>query len=161
MCQVNVGGDNGIHCWDEATGDVGYSLTGAPWSGISQRGLAYRADDDTFYIGGWNEGVIYHVAGASHPTPGATLGSCTPEEPGIAGLAWNGTAGSLVDGRQHGRQHHLPARPGRPARRSRPLGFPETEEFSGAGLEMAADGNLWMASQTSGTVYLSTAACPR
>ena len=159
MCQVNVGGDNGIHCWDEATGDVGYSLTGAPWSAISQRGLAYREDDDTFYIGGWNEGVIYHVAGDSHPTPGETLGSCTPEEEGIAGLAWNGTAGSLWMTGSTADNTIYQLNPETCATLST-LGFPETEAFSGAGLEMAADGNLWMTSQTSGTAYLVDSGVP-
>ncbi|MGI6692854.1 MAG: hypothetical protein ACOX46_03530 [Limnochordia bacterium] len=29
-------------------------------------GLAYDADTDTFYIGGWNEDIIYKVAGPSY-----------------------------------------------------------------------------------------------
>ena len=56
MCQVAVGADNGIYCWDPATGEVQDIARGGPWAGISQRGLAYNPDDDTFYIGGWNEG---------------------------------------------------------------------------------------------------------
>ena len=68
MAQVNVGGDNGIYCWDLNTGAVVDSITGAfPWTGISQRGLAYRPDDNSFYIGGWNEGVVYHVRGSRVP----------------------------------------------------------------------------------------------
>ena len=34
MAQVNVGGDNGIYCWNLDTGAVVYSITGAfPWDG--------------------------------------------------------------------------------------------------------------------------------
>lgn len=29
LCQVNVGGDNGIHCWDPDTGSVVHAITGA------------------------------------------------------------------------------------------------------------------------------------
>jgi hypothetical protein len=48
MCQVNVGGDNGIYCWNPDTGAVVDSITGSfPWTGSSQRGVAYRPDDDT------------------------------------------------------------------------------------------------------------------
>jgi hypothetical protein len=68
--QVNVGGDNGIYGLDPSDGSVEQVITGSPWDGISQRGLAYDPDNDVFYIGGWNEGIIYRVAGLSHPTPG-------------------------------------------------------------------------------------------
>ena len=57
--QVNVGGDNGIYGLDPADGSVEQVITGAPWDGISQRGLAYDPDADVFYIGGWNEGIVY------------------------------------------------------------------------------------------------------
>ena len=64
LCQVNVGGDNGIYCMDPATGTVVTTIAGAfQWTNTSQRGLAYRPDDDSFYIGGWNEGIVYHIAG--------------------------------------------------------------------------------------------------
>jgi len=96
MCQVNVGGDNGIYCWDTSTGASTRHIAGAfAWTGISQRGLAYRPDDDSFYIGGWNEGILYHVAGFSHPTPGAVLGQCFPADPNISGLAWNPAVGQV------------------------------------------------------------------
>ena len=68
--QVNVGGDNGIYGLDPSDGSVVESITGSPWDNISQRGLAYDPDADVFYIGGWNEGVIYRVAGPVPPDPG-------------------------------------------------------------------------------------------
>jgi subtilisin family serine protease len=90
MCQLAVGGDNGIHCWDVDTGAEVDSITGPfPWTAISQRGLAYRADDDSFYVGGWNEGVLYHVKGLSHPDKGAVIGQCSPADGSISGLGYN------------------------------------------------------------------------
>ncbi len=93
--QVNVGGDNGIYGLDPADGSVDQVITGSPWSDTSQRGLAYDPAADVFYIGGWDEGVIYRVAGPSHPTPGETLSQCNPPDPNISGLAWNGSFGLL------------------------------------------------------------------
>ena len=38
MCQLSVGGDNGIHCWNPLTGGEVDSISGAfPWTGLSQR----------------------------------------------------------------------------------------------------------------------------
>nr|WP_051766682.1 S8 family serine peptidase [Saccharothrix syringae] len=82
VCQVAVGGDNGIHCWNPATGEDVERIAGPlPWTATSQRGLAYRPDDDTFYVGGWNEGVIYHVKGLSHPDTPSTASTPTPARP--------------------------------------------------------------------------------
>src|SRR5262245_1003550 len=78
LWQVNVGGDNGIYGLDPADGSVQDVITGNPWDNVDQRGLAYDPGTDTFYIGGWNEGIIYHVAGPGWPTPGETLGQCNP-----------------------------------------------------------------------------------
>ena len=93
--QVAVGGDNGIYGLDPADGSVEQVITGSPWDDISQRGLAYDPDTDVFYIGGWNEGIVYRVAGPSHPTPGETLNQCSPPDFAISGLAWNRSFGML------------------------------------------------------------------
>ena len=78
MWQVNVGGDNGIYGVNPETGAVVMSITsGGAWTSISQRGLAYDADTDTFYIGGWNEDIIYHIMGPSWSTPGAVIEAYT------------------------------------------------------------------------------------
>ena len=62
LWRVNVGGDNCIYELDPifrvATGN---KICGAPWTAFSQRGLAYDVATDTYYVGGTNEGVIYHV----------------------------------------------------------------------------------------------------
>ena len=94
--QLDVGGTNGIYCWDPATGNVTGSITAAlPWTATSQRGLAYSEEDDTFYVGGWNEGVIYHVKGLSYSDKGAVISQCAPPDPSISGLAYNGSANVL------------------------------------------------------------------
>ena len=107
--QVNVGGDNGIYGLDPADGSVEQVITGSPWGSISQHGLAYDPDADVFYIGGWNEGIIYRVAGPSHPTPGGTLNQCNPPDFAISGLAWNRSFGLLWQATNSGTRLDLPA----------------------------------------------------
>ena len=75
LWHVNVGGDNAIYGIDPADGSVVETVTGPGWTDVSQRGLAFDEATDTFYIGGWNEGIVYHVAGPSWPEPGALRGS--------------------------------------------------------------------------------------
>ncbi|GAB2607012.1 hypothetical protein GCM10027067_18140 [Pseudactinotalea suaedae] len=153
LCQVNVGGDNAIVCFDPATGEETGRLTGSPWSAVSQRGVAYDAGDDVFYIGGWNEGVIYTVAGFSHGNPGETLSSCEPDEPGIAGIAYNPTSDTIW---------FVPSVASTAIYQISPedcstlstVGFPNTGEYPGAGLEMDASGALWATDQLTGGVYL-------
>ena len=71
--QVNVGATTASTASTRADGSVEQVITGDPWDNTSQRGLAYDPAADVFYIGGWNEGIVYRVAGPSHPTPGETL----------------------------------------------------------------------------------------
>jgi subtilisin family serine protease len=159
MCQVNVGGDNGIYCWDPNTGDIVASITGSfPWTGISQRGLAYRPDDDTFYIGGWNEGIVYHVAGLSHSEPGAVLDSCTPTDPSISGLAWNPAFNILWMATNSPTDTIYQLDP-TTCESLGTLAHPQPN-FNGAGLEMDEEGNLWMISQFPNVVYLMDSGVP-
>ena len=109
--QVNVGGDNGIYGLDPTDGSVVQIITGSPWDGTSQRGLAYDPAADVFYIGGWNEGIVYRVAGPSHATPGETLSQCSPPDPNISGLAWNGSFGHALGGHELRHRHDLADRP--------------------------------------------------
>jgi subtilisin family serine protease len=89
MCHGDdVGADrpdfaNAILCWDPDTGQVVDSLTIPPRRSIdSLHAVAYRADDDSFYIWG-NELLgdpsrweIRHIKGLSHPDKGALIDSC-------------------------------------------------------------------------------------
>ncbi|MDV3221008.1 S8 family serine peptidase [Intrasporangium sp.] len=153
ICQVNVGGDNAIVCFDPATGTETDRISGSPWNGISQRGLAYNAADDVFYIGGWNEGILYTVAGTTHPTPGQTLATCEPAEPGIAGLAYNGTSDTvwMVPSVQSTVFYQLSPED---CSTLKTVAYPTADEFPGSGLEVDEAGNLWTANQVDGRAYL-------
>jgi hypothetical protein len=160
MCQVNVGGDNGIYCWDRGTGAVTRSITGAfAWTGISQRGLAYRPDDDSFYIGGWNQGILYHVAGFSHPTPGQILSQCNAPDFNISGLAWNSAVGQVWEATNSVTDTIYRVDPTTCATVST-LPHPGHDQFDGAGLEMDEGGNLWMIRQSPNTVFLVDSGVP-
>jgi hypothetical protein len=159
ICQVNVGGDNGIYCWDPNTGQVTGSITsGGPWTQISQRGLAYRPDDDSFYIGGWNQGVIYHVKGLSYPDKGAVISQCNAPDFNISGLAWNPAFNILWEATNSPTDTIYEVNPdtcGMLATLPHP-----NPGFNGAGLEMDEAGNLWMVSQNAHNAYLVESGVP-
>lgn len=161
MCQVNVGGDNGIHCFDPETGTETAVITGdAEWDSTSQRGLAYDPAADVFYIGGWNSDAIFTVAGLSHPTPGAQLARCVPDEPSVAGLAYNPTSGTLwmVPSTAATTMFYQLS----PADCSTisTVDYPGDDAGPGAGLELDATGALWAANQVTGEVYLVDVGVP-
>jgi subtilisin family serine protease len=159
VCQVNVGGDNGIYCWDTETGDVVDKITGSfPWSQTSQRGLAYRADDDSFYIGGWNEGVIYHINGLSSDEPGTVIETCKPSDGSISGLAYNSSMGVLWMATNSPTDTIYELNPDDCTVLST-LAHPSAG-FNGAGMEMDDEGNLWMIGQYPNTVYLIESGVP-
>ena len=87
LWQVNVGGDNAIYGLDPTNGEVLDVVSGPEWTGTSQQGLAYDQSSDTFYIGGWNEGIATSPArpGRRRARPSAPA----PDDPNISGLAWN------------------------------------------------------------------------
>ncbi|MDT8307089.1 MAG: carboxypeptidase regulatory-like domain-containing protein [Anaerolineae bacterium] len=159
ICQVNVGGDNGIYCWNKNTGDVTRSITGSfPWTSISQRGLAYRPDDDTFYIGGWNQNILYQVRGFSHGTPGEVVNQCSFSGIGISGLAWN-PAASIVWVATNSASDPIYQVDPDTCTILGSLPHP-SPGFDGAGLEMDTTGNLWMIDQDPNTAYLIESGVP-
>jgi hypothetical protein len=159
MCQVNVGGDNGIYCWSLATGELVETITGGfPWTAISQRGLAYRPDDDTFYVGGWNEGIIYHVKGLSHPDRGEVISQCSPPDGTISGLAWNGSFGILWMATNSPTDTLYELNPDTCTVLGT-LAHPNPG-FNGAGLELNGAGNLWTVSQSARQAYLVESGVP-
>ena len=157
--QVNVGGDNGIYGINPADGSVDQVITGSPWSNTSQRGLAYDPAADVFYIGGWNEGVVYRVAGPSHPTPGETLSSCNPADPNISGLAWNGSFQMLWEATNSDTDTIFLIDPAT-CDTVRALAHPDGGGFGGAGIETDVVGNLWLTGQNTGNVYLVESGLP-
>jgi hypothetical protein len=152
MCQTSVGGDDGIHCWDPSTGQEQAHISGSfPWTTAPQEGLAYRPDDDSFYVGGWGQGVVYHVAGLSSEQPGEVLGSCTPADGRISGLAWNPSYEVLWEATNSPTDSIFAIDPAT-CMASTTLPFPDPG-FNGGGLDMNYAGDLWAVSQA-GTVYL-------
>ncbi|HUP54646.1 MAG TPA: carboxypeptidase regulatory-like domain-containing protein [Methylomirabilota bacterium] len=159
LWQVNIGGDNAIYGLDPTDGTVVDVITGSPWSNVSQRGLAYDGANDEFYIGGWNEGIVYRVAGPSHPTPGATLGQCAPEDPAISGLAWNGSFRMLWV-QTNSETDDISLIDPTTCETSTTIGHPEGGGFNGAGLETDVVGNLWTVGQNSGDAWLIESGLP-
>jgi hypothetical protein len=157
--QVAVGGDNGIYGLDPADGSVEQVITGSPWDGISQRGLAYDPDNDVFYIGGWNEGIVYKVAGPSWPTPGETLNQCSPPDYAISGLAWNRSFGMLWQATNSESDSIFLLDP-MTCEASVALPHPDGGGYNGAGLEIDVVGNLWTVGQGSGNAYLIESGLP-
>lgn len=159
LCQVNVVGDNGIYCLDPSNGNVVQKITGAlPWTANSQRGLAYRPDDDSFYIGGWNEGVVYHIRGLSAANPGEVIGSCRPADGSISGLAYNASMGVLWAATNSPTDTIYELNPDDCTVLST-LAHP-SPGFNGGGLEIDELGNLWMISQSPNKVFLVDSGVP-
>jgi subtilisin family serine protease len=156
---VNVGGDNGIYGVDPSDGSVAQVITGSPWADTSQRGLAYDPAADVFYIGGWNEGIVYRVAGPSHPTPGETLSQCAPDAPDISGLAWNGSFGKLWEATNSDSDAMFLIDPTTCATEDA-IGHPDGGGFNGAGIELDRVGNIWTVGQNSGNAYLVDSGLP-
>ena len=78
---LDVGGDNALHEMNPATGYTGTTISG-PWT-VSQRGLAYDPDTNTWFVGGWNEDTIYHINSSGTLLDSKNVGL------NIAGLAYN------------------------------------------------------------------------
>jgi hypothetical protein len=95
-CHLYRSGDRGIHCHDLETGEEVAAIAGVfPWTEVDQYALAYRPDDDSFYVGGWRSRTIYHVSGFSDAEPGRLIDSCPDPRDATVGFAWNPTLGLL------------------------------------------------------------------
>ena len=157
MWQVNVGGDNGIYGLDVETGAVVMKITSGPWTGTSQRGLAYDADTDTFYIGGWNEDIIYHIHGPSHGSPGSVITAYTFPV-GIAGLAWHPDGILWVS--NNGEPDMIFGLDPDALEVVYQFLHPYGGDYCGAGLALNSDGNLWVASMDNTRIYLVNTEMP-
>lgn len=153
---VSEGGDNGIYALDCATGKIAMHIEAeGSWTAVSQRGLAYDPETDTFYIAGWNENMIYHFKGPSWDYPGEALEKWQGPSSGIAGLAYRPGGALWVacqDGARGDRIYAID-----PATRSilRTIQHPSLGRGNmSCGLDMDADGNLWVGSFGNSTVYL-------
>ena len=153
LWQVNVGGDNCIYELDPANGNVLSTICDPDgiWNLTPQRGLAYDAGTDTFYVGGWNDDIVYHIQGPTLANPGKIIDQFNFN--GIAGLAfapdgtlWIGTNACpdmlyQIDLTTHNVIQCF--------------AHPEYQTycFVAGGLACDNDGKLWMVSQATKTVY--------
>ena len=150
MWQVNVGGDNGVYGMDPETGAVVCWINTGAWTDVSQRGLAYCPDDDTFCIGGWNENIIYRFKGIDWDNPGEIIDQWTfPHS--IAGLEWHPSGVLWVTSNAQWDMIYAVDPATHAVIESAPN--PGTEEYTGAGLAVDLEGNLWVMSQKEKTIY--------
>ena len=151
MWQVNVGGDNCLYELDTNSGATGNTVCG-PWS-TSQRGVAYDPDTDSFYVGGWNEGIVYHIDATGALIEQWTVGLS------ISGLAFNHQAGFLfiIENSDFDTVSVMDVANGTIVNSFTIPGF---GNFVGAGLEIDCDGNLWAANQGDANAYLVDSGVP-
>ncbi len=86
--QVNVGEDDCLFEIDPAAKAVTGKKICGPWQ-VSQRAVAYDYVTDTYYVGGGNEGIVYHVDAAGGLIGSRYIGL------DITGLAYNPGTGHL------------------------------------------------------------------
>jgi N-acetylneuraminic acid mutarotase len=142
---LDVGGDDCIHEIDPASGVTGNTVC-PPWS-ISQRGIAYDPETDTYYGGGWNDFTIYHF-----DSSGAMLDS---QDVGLAisGLAFNPDTQHLfvMVNDSPNTIHVLDVANGYADLGD--IAVSGFNDFDGAGLEIGCDGSLWAVNQGSNEVF--------
>ena len=149
-----MGGDNGIYGIDPPT-------DGGPEDhrvAVGRRQPAWprlRRGADVFYIGGWNEG---HVSRAARP-PRQTLSQCSPPDPNISGLAWNGSFGLLWEQTNSDTDTIWLIDP-ITCEATRGIPHPDGGGFGGAGIELDAVGNIWTVGQNSLNAYLVESGLP-
>jgi large repetitive protein len=139
---LNVGGDNSIRKIQASTGTV-VKVVGGTWTANSQRGLAFDAQKDEFYVGGWNDNIIYHL-----DNNGNILSSFPFS--GISGLAWdqhgNNNQGSLWIMTNSDPNNYYEVNPTN-GNILKTFLIPGGQAYGGAGLDIKDNGNLCIANQ--------------
>ncbi|RKZ31740.1 hypothetical protein DRQ36_01075 [bacterium] len=89
MWQIAVGGSNFLYAFDVVTGDIVDSIGDftLPWTAASQRGVGYDFSRDVFYVGGWNDNLIYEIKGKDWDVPGEVMN--TYSAPNCAGIGFD------------------------------------------------------------------------
>ena len=153
LWQVNVGGDNGIYQLEPTTGTVINSIhdPGYTWDSLSQRGLAYDPNDDVFYIGGWNQDMVYRIKGLSWNNPGEIISSFPFMS--ISGLGWH-PSGTLWIAINAPTDMIYQVNPDDGIIINQIVAPGTGDGYWGAGLEIDNDGNLWVVCQDNDEVYL-------
>jgi hypothetical protein len=150
--RVLVGGDNCIYEVNPTSGPTGNKICGSPWANISQRGLAYDIVNNAFFVGGWNEGIVYHIDSSGNVIDSASVG--LP----ISGLAYSAQNGHLlVMSNQAGAPDVtvLDALNNYAVLGTFFIGgsSPVMTAYGQAGMEFDCAGNLWVIDQNTQTVY--------
>lgn len=161
MCQLAAttdGRDSAIYCWEPTSGRVIDVIAGT-WSQNTQLGLAYRADDDSFYVGGPSDGIIYHVEGLSGLDRGRIVSSCSPPDSNISGLAYNEGVGVLWVATSSSTDTIYELNP-EDCSVLGTLKHPQSGGYQGAGLDLDNEGNLWIVGQYPSKVYLVDSGVP-
>jgi hypothetical protein len=142
---VNVGGDDCISEMDPNNLVLtGNEICGSPWTNISQRGLAYDAVNDGFFIGGWNEFTVYHIDNTGAVLDSQFVGL------GISGLAFFPDTGHLfvqVSDPVDFSIHILDVNNGYNEVGSFNVSDGAFDDHGGAGMDSDCDGNLLILNQ--------------
>ncbi|WP_217575785.1 S8 family serine peptidase [Streptomyces sp. GbtcB7] len=140
-----------INCVDPDTEKITQTIDVSGVGGGYMPGVAYRADDDTFYLGSSDTGKVYRVAGASHAAPGKVLSSCQWNR-AINGVAYHAGTGNL----------YLTSLAGSNAihefdpvacKEVGTLPDPDPNPLSLSGIAVDPSGDLWVASHRARTAY--------
>jgi hypothetical protein len=148
----NVSGNNAINSFDIATGTLQNTITG-DWAFESQRGLAFDAAHNEFYIGGWNSDKIWRVDAST----GVTISEFAFEN--VSGLAWNPFGGPTGNGSLWVAGNTVDdlvteIDPNNGWAVIQNYIIPNGVDYSSAGLEVDNSGNLWTVNQSNEIVYL-------
>ena len=151
--RVAVGGDNCLHELNPvALSQTGNTICGSPWTNISQRGMAYDAINNAYFVGGWNEGIVYHIDSDGVVIDSASVGLS------ISGMAYNASNGHLLvmsntDGVDITVLDALDNYNVLGSFNVVDGGSPVFGAFEQAGIEFDCVGNLWAVNQITQVVY--------
>jgi len=154
MWQVKVGEDNALYQWDPNTGVIENIISDPDfwWDWFSQRGVGYDPARDIFYVGGWNEDIIYQIKGLSWPNPGDRIQEWFSPVSGIAGIAFSNSRRTVWLAINGERNYIFEFDPVTETMTNLiELDFLGDYELSG--LEFDADGLLWVVTQTAERAY--------
>jgi PKD repeat protein len=149
VMNINTGVNNCIYEVNPATGPTGNSICPGGGTGFatSERGLAYDPVTDTFFAGGWNSLTITHFNAAGVILDSVNVGLS------ISGLAYNPATQHLfaMTNASPNLVYVLDAANSYAILGSFAIaGF---TDYSGAGLEIDCQGNLWAPNQVDLNVY--------
>ncbi len=154
--QVRVGADHCLREWDRLTlTETGRTLCGT-WGTTSQRAVTYNANNDTFYVGGWNQQRIYEVARS-----GSVVNVCQTGL-NISGMAHHAQADVLFVMVNANPNHvHVVDPDACVVESTIAIASPAFGGFSGGGLELDGRATCWYPTRPTTASIWSTAAWRR